>query len=89
MMADIKQEPKFQEYIMDGRIFRILIIDDSRTIRTAIKSKLEARKLVVKEASSGKEAIKLIREQVPDLILLDVVMPELDGLSVLKIIRKS
>ena len=63
---------------------RVLIVDDEYRSRRMMKAMLEAaeRRFEIKEAASGEEAIKLIRAFRPDLILLDVVMPEPDGLSV-------
>lgn len=61
----------------------ILIIDDEFEIREIVKTKLEASGFEIKEASQGIEGIKLARELKPDIILLDVVMPEMDGIEAL------
>ena len=61
----------------------ILIIDDEPEIREIVKTKLEASGFETKEASQGAEGIKLAQEFKPDIILLDVVMPEMDGVEAL------
>lgn len=61
----------------------ILIVDDEPEIREIVKTKLEANRFEVKEASKGTEGIKLARELKPEIILLDVIMPEMDGVEVL------
>jgi DNA-binding response OmpR family regulator len=60
----------------------ILLVDDERAIRTICRVNLEADGLAVLEASDGAEAIEQIRRQPPSLVLLDVMMPGIDGWSV-------
>src|SRR6056300_893305 len=61
---------------------RILIVDDVATNRIVLKVKLRSACYEVLQASSGHEALRMARHAAPDLILLDVMMPDLDGLSV-------
>ena len=70
---------------MKKRITRVLLVDDSRSFRTRIRSFLERDKniQVVGEAADGVEAVDLIRRLQPDLVLLDMEMPHLDGLGVI------
>lgn len=58
---------------------KILIVDDEKDIRELLKDKLIQSKYQVITASSGQEAIDICKENHPDLILLDIAMPELDG----------
>ncbi|PIR44273.1 two-component system response regulator [Candidatus Wolfebacteria bacterium CG10_big_fil_rev_8_21_14_0_10_31_9] len=60
----------------------VLIIDDEDDIRDIVRVKLEANKFQVEDASNGPDGIKKATEFIPDIILLDVVMPEMDGVSV-------
>ncbi len=67
---------------MDAK--RILIVDDSTTNNILLQSLLEEEGFRVDVAFSGKEALKLIEKQQPALILLDIMMPEIDGISLLR-----
>ncbi len=60
----------------------ILVADDSSTVRTMVKRILEEKGYAVVTATDGVEAIALTREHRPDLAILDVVMPQLDGYAV-------
>ena len=61
----------------------ILIADDETDIRDVVKMKLEASGFKVEGAANGEEAVQKAKELVPDLIILDVVMPKMDGVSAL------
>lgn len=67
---------------MDAK--RILIVDDSTTNNILLQSLLEEEGFHVDVAFSGKEALKFIEKQQPALILLDIMMPEIDGISLLR-----
>lgn len=66
---------------------RILIAEDDPASRELLRELLEARGYEVVEASDGREALKKIRQVKPDLVLLDVQMPLLDGFAVVRQIR--
>ncbi len=65
---------------------KIVIADDSDMVRERIKESLKNISTVeiVGEATNGKEAVKIIHEVSPDFVLLDIRMPELNGIEVLK-----
>lgn len=65
---------------------KILIVDDDDEIRAFIRDTLSGFGKVA-EASNGEEAIKMVMESMPDLIISDVVMPRMDGLTLLKTIK--
>jgi DNA-binding response OmpR family regulator len=67
---------------------RILIVDDEERMIRFIRMNLEHDGFQVAEAFNGKQAIQRIRDVTPDLILLDVMMPDLDGFEVLETIRE-
>jgi len=67
----------------------ILIVDDEELIRNVVKEYLEANNYNVTEAVDGKDAINKIKFNNYDLIILDIMMPNLDGVSVLKEIRET
>jgi two-component system nitrate/nitrite response regulator NarL len=69
---------------------KLVIADDSSLLRDRIKSLLSSMKnvVVVGEAENGVDALKLIREKEPDLAIIDIRMPEMNGIEVLKRIRE-
>jgi len=72
----------------EGSVGRILVVDDAafarvRTMRTLVEGGHE-----VLEAESGPRAIELYEQHRPDLVLLDITMPEMDGLQALAAIRR-
>lgn len=73
---------------MERSMSHILIVDDEERIRTIIKKYAEFDGYQISEAADGMEAVKLCREKKYDLIILDIMMPELDGFSACKEIRK-
>lgn len=73
------------------KIVRTLVVDDSAFMRNILKKILSStnKYVVVGEASNGKEAIEKARELKPDLITMDIVMPELDGIEATRRIKKE
>ncbi len=67
----------------------ILIVDDEKTIVTMLALNLQKEGYKTLEANDGEEAVKIALEQKPDLILLDIMLPKMDGLTVCKRIRQS
>ncbi len=68
---------------------RILIVDDEARVRQFIRLNLELEGFEVFEASNGLEALEKIKEVLPDLVILDVMMPEMDGFETLELIRET
>lgn len=68
---------------------RILIADDEADIRLVLRTRLEFEGFTVLEATDGMEAVTMAQDQNPDLIVLDVMMPELDGVEVCNRLRAS
>ena len=67
---------------------RVLIADDEPTIRKFVKANLEARDFETLVAGDGAEAIEAIEKEMPDLLILDIVMPKMDGFEVCRRIRE-
>ena len=68
---------------------RILVVDDDPDILQFVEMNLDMEGFDTHTAESGRVALEVARERPPDLILLDVMMPELDGLTVLRRLRSS
>jgi two-component system KDP operon response regulator KdpE len=68
---------------------RILVVDDEERMVRFIRMNLEHDGFQVSEAFNGKQAIQRLRDINPDLILLDVMMPDIDGFEVLETIREA
>src|SRR5688500_16138243 len=69
---------------------KILVVDDSFYMRTMLKNMLlDAGYNVVGEAANGQSALELVKELSPDLVTLDVILPDNTGLAVLKGIRQE
>ena len=70
---------------------RVVIVDDAEDLRTLIKRVLdrEADFRVVGEAGDGKEAVEVAEREQPDVVLLDIAMPVMDGLQALPHVRKK
>lgn len=73
---------------MVDRVYHILVVDDEQKIRELIKKYAVFEGHQITEASNGMEAVLLCRQQTFDIIIMDVMMPELDGFSACKEIRK-
>jgi len=67
---------------------KILIVEDEKSILKLLRTVLTANKYDVVEAATGSEALSLISSHCPDLILLDLGLPDMDGTSLLRSVRK-
>jgi DNA-binding response OmpR family regulator len=67
---------------------RILVVDDEERIRSIVRSYLQQEGYQVDEAATGEDAIARIRERTPDLVVLDVRLPGIDGMEVLRHVRR-
>jgi DNA-binding response OmpR family regulator len=66
---------------------QVLVVDDEPHIRTVLRGYLEAAGFAVAEAADGEAAVSAVRRHPPDLVLLDVVLPGIDGLEALRQLR--
>lgn len=74
---------------MDRRDIKILAIDDEEDFTFFLKHNLERIKYQIITASGGEEGIKLAKKHKPDLILLDLMMPHIDGFEVSKRLKED
>ncbi|MFP9190382.1 chemotaxis protein CheY [Natronosalvus vescus] len=66
----------------------VLIVDDSHFMRNLLRQILEQDYHIVGEASNGAEAVKLYKEQNPDIVMMDIVMPKCNGIKATAAIKK-
>ena len=74
---------------MDASEHTLLVVDDNFENRDVLSRRLQKRGFVVLTAESGQRSLEIIEAQRVDLVLLDVMMPGLSGLDVLRILRES
>ena len=67
---------------------KIVIVEDDVAMRDIVVHKLSGNGFIVKEAADGQQGIDLIISEKPDIVLLDLMLPEVDGFQVLETIRK-
>jgi DNA-binding NtrC family response regulator len=68
--------------------FRVLLVDDETEFLETLVKRLKKRKLDVTSAESGKDALRVLQETAIDVVVLDVRMPDMDGLETLREIKK-
>ncbi|HEU4808552.1 MAG TPA: response regulator transcription factor [Homoserinimonas sp.] len=73
----------------DGSAVRAVVVDDESTLAELLTMALRYEGWEVRSAGSGQQAVKMIREFGPDIVVLDIMLPDIDGLEVLKRIRAS
>lgn len=66
----------------------ILIVDDDDMLRSYVKELLKLNNYIVSEAADGKEGLKEFKENEPDLVITDIIMPEMEGISFIRKLRE-
>ncbi len=74
---------------MENSAKKILIIEDDKFLRQLIARKLTAENYEIAEAVDGEEGIKKVQEEKPNLVLLDLILPGIDGFEVLSRMKKD
>jgi len=74
---------------MQEKIPRILVVDDEDRIRRLLRMYLEKENFIVYEADNGKKAMELAEKEKFDLIILDIMLPDRDGISICKQLRQN
>ena len=67
---------------------KVLVVDDSLSVRKVVQRALESKRIEVLSAASGSEAIEQIGRETPDLIVCDVIMPDMDGYQICDFVKK-
>ena len=68
---------------------KLLIVDDEEGVRSLVRMTLESDKYEILEARRGDDALKLVREHLPDLVLLDVMLPDTSGVDVCRALKSD
>jgi two-component system KDP operon response regulator KdpE len=68
---------------------RVLVVDDDETIRRTLRINLRARGYEVEEVASGRDALSTLEDAPPDLVILDLGLPDVDGVEVLRRLRRT
>ena len=74
---------------MKNKDIQVLLVDDDHQVQIAYKAAFEAYEIGFKQAFGGKEALEILKTFTPNLILLDILMPEMNGIELLEIIKKD
>jgi CheY-like chemotaxis protein len=74
---------------MNGADKRVLVVEDDRFLRRACEAGLQGRGFTVLSAGDGEEGLRLARHETPDLILLDLLMPRMSGIEMLRTLRSE
>ena len=72
-----------------ARPTRVLMVEDDAVQRERMRGWLESPQWIVREATNGREALSILRKERPDVILLDLMMPEMDGFEVVTALQKD
>jgi two-component system chemotaxis response regulator CheY len=85
----VEQKRNYKNNRGARKMTKILIVDDAEFLRVRISKMLIGDGFEVSEAENGLKAIEAYKANKPDLVLMDITMPEMDGLTALKELRKS
>jgi DNA-binding response OmpR family regulator len=89
LVKQLKEQMAVSKLSINGKHASILVVDDDDSIRSLLHQELSDADYLVEEAGNGKEALDRIRKNRPDLIILDVMMPEMNGFDVAAILKND
>ncbi|GAA2260224.1 response regulator transcription factor [Streptomyces amakusaensis] len=88
-MTAISPQGRTEMLRADGKPVRVLIVDDEAALSELLSMTLRYEGWEVRSAGDGAEAVRAVREFRPDAVVLDVVLPDMDGISVLRRLRRE
>ena len=89
LVKQLKERVAISQIHIQGQASNILIVDDDDSIRTLLHQELGDAGYNIIEARNGKEALACVRKQRPDLIILDIMMPEMNGFDVAAVLKND
>jgi GAF domain-containing protein/CheY-like chemotaxis protein len=89
LVKQLKEQMAFSKLKVDGKHATILVVDDDDSIRSLLQQELGEAGYLIEQATNGKHALECIRKNRPDLIILDVMMPEMNGFDVAAILKND
>jgi GAF domain-containing protein/CheY-like chemotaxis protein len=89
LVKQLKEQMAQSQLNSKGRNATILVVDDDDSIRSLLEQELGDAGYIIEQATNGKEALASVRNHKPDLIILDVMMPEMNGFDVAAILKND
>ena len=89
LVKQLKEQMEFSWLNIKGKNSTILVVDDDDSIRSLLHQELSEAGYLIEEAADGKQALECVRKHKPDLIILDVMMPEMNGFDVAAILKND
>jgi K+-sensing histidine kinase KdpD/CheY-like chemotaxis protein len=89
LVKQLKEQVAHSQLNIIGQASNILIVDDDDSIRSLLQQELGDAGYTIEEASNGKEALEKVRANRPDLIILDIMMPEMNGFDVAAVLKND
>ena len=89
LVRQLKDQMAQSHFNVIGKNATILIVDDDDSIRSLLQQELGDAGYLIEEASNGKQALESVRKNRPDLIILDIMMPEMNGFDVAAILKND
>jgi len=89
LVKQLKAQMAQSKFKIEGKDATILIVDDDDAIRSLLQQELSDAGYLIEQATNGKEALESVRKNRPDLIILDVMMPEMNGFDVAAILKND
>ncbi|MEO7264383.1 MAG: GAF domain-containing protein [Ferruginibacter sp.] len=89
LVKQLKAQVAHSQLNVSGQAANILIVDDDESIRSLLQQELGDAGYIIDEACNGKEALDKVRAKRPDLIILDIMMPEMNGFDVAAVLKND